>query len=67
MAEPHVLVGTWNYVNETVSKCPKTMDGMSMSITGQAISGKIVYSKYGDFHLTVPNKSSFGDYKLEGS
>ena len=40
---------------------------MDMPMTGQAISGKIVYGKYGNFTLTVPNKNSYGDYKLEGS
>jgi hypothetical protein len=40
---------------------------MDMPMTGQAISGKIIYGKYGDFNLTIPNKNSFGDYKLEGS
>jgi hypothetical protein len=34
---------------------------------GSIISGKIVYSDYGNFTLTVPNRSGFGDYKLEGS
>lgn len=48
MTKPHVLVGTWNYVNGTYS-------------------GIIEYSKYGNFTLTVPNKSGFGDYKIEGS
>jgi hypothetical protein len=48
MAKPHVLIGTWDYVNGT-------------------ISGKIVYSDYGNFTLTIPSKTAFGDYKLEGS
>ena len=60
MAKPHVLVGTWNYVNE--SKESKTIP-----MTSFGISGKIVYSDYGNFTLTVPNHSGFGDYKLEGS
>ena len=57
MAKPQVLVGTWNYVNESTSTMSKRPD----------ISGKIVYSDYGNFTLTVPNHSGFGDYKLEGS
>ncbi|MGA9154837.1 MAG: hypothetical protein WBZ36_29990 [Candidatus Nitrosopolaris sp.] len=48
MIKPHILIGTWNYVNGT-------------------ISGKIVYSDYGNFTLTIPSKTAFGDYKLEGS
>lgn len=48
MAKPHALIGTWNYVNGT-------------------ISGKIVYSDYGNFTLTVPTKNAYGDYKLQGS
>ena len=54
MAKPHVLVGTWNYVNSSSSRL------------GSIISGKIVYSDYGNFTLTVPNHSGFGDYPLEG-
>ena len=37
MAEPYVLVGTWNYVNESKSSSSKTMP---MTLVG--ISGKIV-------------------------
>ena len=48
MAKPYALIGTWNYVNGS-------------------ISGKIVYSDYGNFTLTVPTKNAFGDYKLQGS
>jgi hypothetical protein len=48
MAKPRALIGTWNYVNGT-------------------ISGKIVYSDYGNFTLTIPTKNALGDYKLEGS
>jgi hypothetical protein len=48
MIKPHAMIGTWDYVNGT-------------------ISGKIVYSDYGNFTLTVPSKTPFGDYKLEGS
>ena len=59
MAQPHLLVGTWNYVNE--SKMSKTMDEMT------GISGKIVYGADADFNLTIPSHSGFGDYKLEGS
>jgi hypothetical protein len=51
MAHPPLLVGTWNSVN--------------MSREGSTISGKIVYSDYGNFTLTVPNPG--GDYTLEGS
>ena len=29
--------------------------------------GKIVYSDYGNFTLTIPVKNIYGDYKLEGS
>ena len=53
MAKPHVLIGTWDYVNE--------------SAVGNTISGKIVYSGYGNSTLTAPTKNAFGDYKLEGS
>jgi hypothetical protein len=42
------------------------MDHMQ-NVPMSGISGKIVYGKYGDFHLTVLNKSSLDDYKLEGS
>jgi hypothetical protein len=59
MAKPHVLVGTWNYVNESKSK--------TMPMISSEISGKIVYSDYGNFTLTVPNHSGFGDYTLQGS
>ncbi len=53
MAKPHVLVGSWDYVNSSLA-------------LGSAIAGKIVYGNNGDFNLTIPNKV-FGDYKLEGS
>ena len=53
IAKPHALIGTWNYVNE--------------SSIGNTISGKIVYSDYGNFTLTIPSKNAFGDYKMEGS
>lgn len=36
-------------------------------MTSLGISGKIVYCNNGDFNLTIPNNSGFGDYKLEGS
>ena len=62
IAKPHVLVGTWNYVNESKSSSSKTMD---MPITSLEISGKIVYGKNGHFNLTIPNNSAFGDYKLD--
>jgi hypothetical protein len=54
MAKPQMLVGTWNYLNESTT-------------TTMTISGKIVYSDYGNFILTVPSKTAFGDYILEGS
>ena len=56
MAKPHMLVGTWHYLNES---------SMGLGSTS-TISGKIVYSDYGNFTLTVPNHSGFGDYTLEG-
>ena len=48
MIKPHAMIGTWDYVNGT-------------------ISGKIVYSDYGNFTLKIPSKTAFGDYKVEGS
>lgn len=48
MAKPSAMIGTWDYVNGT-------------------ISGKIVYSDYGNFTLKIPSKTAFGDYRLEGS
>lgn len=54
----HTLVGTWNYVNQ--SKGSETM-------TGTGISGKIVYGANGEFNLTIPLRSPFGNYTLEGA
>jgi hypothetical protein len=48
MIKPSSLIGTWNYVNGT-------------------ISGKMVYSDYGNFTLKIPSKTPFGDYILLGS
>jgi hypothetical protein len=62
-----ILIGTWNYVNESRGPESKSMGTDDMPMTSLGISGKIVYGKYGDFHLTVPNKTGFGDYALEGS
>lgn len=54
MAKPHELIGKWDYLNESSTK-PLT------------ISGIMVFSSKGNFILTVPNKSGFGDYTLQGS
>ena len=54
MAKPHALIGTWNYVNES-------------KVQGISISGKIVYSDYGNFTLIIPTRNAFGDYKMESS
>jgi hypothetical protein len=54
MAKPHALIGTWNYVNESKAQ-------------GISISGRIVYSDYGNFTLIIPTRNAFGDYKMEGS
>lgn len=56
MAKPHLLVGTWNYLNESSSKMPLF-----------TLSGKISYSPLGNFTLTIPTKSGFGDLSIEGS
>lgn len=56
MAKPHLLVGIWNYLNESSPKMPLL-----------AISGKISYSPLGNFTLTIPSHSGFGDFAQEGS
>lgn len=43
------------------------MQKMHMVGTGTGISGKIVYGANGDFNLTIPLTSPFGNYTLEGS
>jgi hypothetical protein len=48
MAKPHAVIGTWDYINGT-------------------ISGKIIFSDYGNFTLKIPNKTAFGEYQLQGS
>ena len=45
MAKPHALIGTWNYVNESKAQ-------------GISISGKIVYSDYGNFTLIIPIRNA---------
>jgi hypothetical protein len=60
-----MLVGTWNYVNESKGTMGNMDDMQSMPMT--AISGKIVYGANGDVNMTIPNKSGFGDYQLQAS
>ena len=52
-----------------IAKGSKTMSSMSMddmqNITG--ISGTMLFNGSGYLKMTVPNKTGFGDYKLEGS
>jgi len=48
MIKPSSLIGTWDYVNGT-------------------ISGKMVYSDYGNFTIKIPSKTPFGDFELQGS
>lgn len=48
MIKPSSLIGTWNYVNGT-------------------ISGKMVFSDYGNYSIIIPSKTPFGDYELQGS
>jgi hypothetical protein len=55
------LIGTWSYMNESKSIM------RSHHMTSLGISGKIVYGTDGDFNLTIPLRSPFGDYTLEGS
>jgi hypothetical protein len=66
----HTLVGTWNYVNESNGKGSMgnsaKSDMHNMSMTSLGLSGKIVYGANGDFNLTIPLRSPFGDYTLEG-
>lgn len=52
MAKPHVLIGIWQYLN---------------SSSTSTISGVIKYSNYGNFTLTIPLNSPFGNYELIGS
>ena len=37
------------------------------NLVNETISGKIKYGGNGDFNMTIPNKTGFGDYRLEGS
>jgi hypothetical protein len=60
-----MLVGTWNYVNESKGTMGNMDDMQSIPMT--AISGKIVYGANGDVNMTIPNKSGFGDYQLQAS
>ena len=46
-----MLVGKWNFVNES----------------GSAISGKIVYGANGDFNQTIPARNGLGDVVTEDS
>ena len=41
---------------------PHAMIGVWDYVNG-TISGKMVYSDYGNFTLKIPNKTAFGDYK----
>jgi hypothetical protein len=45
---------------------PHTLLGTWNYMNG-TYSGKIVYSDYGNFTLTIPTKNAFGNYKSEGS
>jgi hypothetical protein len=45
---------------------PHAMIGTWDYVNGTRV-GKMVYSDYGNFTLKIPNKTAFGDYKLEGS
>jgi hypothetical protein len=45
---------------------PHAMIGVWDYVNG-TYSGKIVYSDYGNFTLKIPNKTAFGDYKMDGS
>ena len=48
-----VLVGKWNFVNESKS--------------GSEIAGIFVFNNDGNMKMTVPSKTGFGDYVLESS
>jgi hypothetical protein len=45
---------------------PHAMIGTWDYVNGTMVR-KMVYSDYGNFTLKIPNKTAFGDYKLEGS
>jgi hypothetical protein len=55
MAKPHILVGTWNYLNESSDKIHPI------------VRGTIVFSSFGNFTLTIPNHSGFGPFTQEWS
>jgi Tfp pilus assembly protein PilF len=48
-----VLVGKWNFVNQTDGKTP--------------ITGTFLFNNDGTMRMTVPSKTGFGDYTLDGS
>jgi hypothetical protein len=54
----HILVGKWNFVNQTETEVSRNMSG---------ISGTFLFNNNGYMKMTVPNHSSFGNYELEGS
>jgi hypothetical protein len=52
MAALPMLVGNWDFVNET---------------NRPGISGTMKFGANGDVNMTVPSKTAFGDYRLETS
>lgn len=55
MAKPHILVGAWNYLNESSNKIHLV------------VRGTIGFSSLGNFTLTIPNHSGFGPFTQEWS
>jgi hypothetical protein len=64
------LVGKWNFVNETlVDSMKNSMEdtGMGPAMEHTGISGTMLFNNNGYMKMTVPTKTGFGPYTLEGS
>jgi hypothetical protein len=53
-----MLLGKWNFVNETSN----SMGGMGPMSNMAGISETITFNNDGSLNMTVPSKTGFGDY-----